>query len=242
MKCVILILLISITTTVFAQRDTAVNPITKVGDTVTISGRIIAGSWLIHVKTKPTFLNLWDSVPNHRLMIRIEPEDRAKFREAPEKYYLNKTVVVKGVVNNYKGTALIKISDTTMLKMNELEKKDTLAFGNKIVQKLSPSAQLNIYTTTDSALQSKWINKVTNQSFQKSISEIRFVQKEIPLRVSPTKESPVIADLQPGIAVSILSKSRKWSYITVKNPDGTSSVFGFIKNRELKHIKKQKAE
>lgn len=242
MKYILLFLSLLQFTPLKAQTKTAVNPINRVGDTITITGRIIAGNFLVHVKTKPTFLNLWDSLPNHRMMVRIEPEDRAKFSSAPEKLFLNQKVSVTGVVENYKGTALIRVADSTMIKLSLAPEMETPSQRNNVFKnKVTPTTPSPI-RVPDSVLQREWVNRVATQSIEQSNKDIRIVQKEIPLRVSPNEESPIIAELEKGIAVSVLYKSRRWSYIAVRKPDGTSSVFGFIKNRRFKHLKKEKTK
>src|SRR4051812_29885959 len=100
-----------------AQTSTPVNPLENVGSTVTISGRIYSGLYLVHVKTKPTFLNVYDSSPSHRLMIRIDSADRGKFTVPPEEQYLNKNISITGRVENYKGTPLIKIDNPSMIRL-----------------------------------------------------------------------------------------------------------------------------
>jgi hypothetical protein len=229
-----------------AQKAIPENPLERIGDTVTISGRIYAGYFLVHVNTKPTFLNLFDSLPNHRLMIRIDSSDREKFSEAPEKYFLNKKVSVTGVVNNYKGTASIKISDPSMISTEDKE-VDTVYQRSNVISnnfvpasdsKLRDSAKL-LPVVRDTALQSEWIKKVAGKSFAQTSADVRIVDKEIPLRVNPATDAPVIAELQPGIAISVLYKSRKWSYITVRKPDGTGGVYGFIKTRTYRKLKKE---
>lgn len=102
----------------FAQ-STNVNPVQHIGDTITIKGRIYAGYYLVHVKTKPTFLNIYDSSPTHYMMLRIDSSDRDKFPEPPEKYFLNKNVSVTGLVTDYKGVPLLKISDSSTIMMLE---------------------------------------------------------------------------------------------------------------------------
>ncbi|HEX8461027.1 MAG TPA: hypothetical protein VF623_06340 [Segetibacter sp.] len=232
-----------------AQKVIPLNPLEHVGDTVTISGRIYAGYYLVHVNTKPTFLNLFDSLPNHRLMLRIDSIDRGKFEVAPEKYFLNQKVSVTGVVANYKGTALIKISDPSMIVSNEkIEVIDTAFHQNTSVSnkpvstidsKFTDSSKLLPATpVADTILQTQWIDKVAGKSYPQTLTDVRIVDKEIPLRVNPASDAPVIAELQPGISISRLHKSKRWSYITVRKPDGTGGVYGFIKTRTYKKLKK----
>jgi len=253
----------------YGQKVVTGNPLDYVGDTVTISGKVYGGAFLKNVKTKPTLLNLGDSIPNHRLIIRIDTADRDKFPSTPETYYLQKKISVTGVVENYKGTGLIKVSDPSAITM-EQPVPDSSAyttnpiFNNQVVQGETETAKTetepaNAASETikrihaedakrraatvraDSLLQSAWIKSVEDKtSYEEGQKNTRVVKKKIPLSISPANSSPVIADLKPGIVLTILLKSNKWSYISVRNTDGTSTVFGFIKNRRLKYLKKQK--
>lgn len=220
-----------------------------VGETVTISGTIYSGAFLTNVKTKPTFFNLGDTNPNHRLMIRIEPEDRDKFPSPPEVYFLNKQVSVTGVVNNYKGTALIKVSQPEMMKTGDASvitppaKVDVVKNTPPVVQlpAVPPKAEANKPSEKklpDTIMQSAWVNGVANKTAEQIKKNMRVVVKEIPLHVSPGNEAPVIALLNPGIVISVLDKSRKWSHIIVRTVDGSNSVLGFIKNKSLRHLKR----
>ena len=226
----------------YAQNDT-LNPKNHVGETVTISGRIFAGNYLIHVKTKPTFLSLYDSLPNHRLMLRIDSADREKFKNPPEVEYLNKQISITGVIENYKGIPLIKVDDPAMIQQ-VAEKRDTILQTNLITNNRynsygkSGDNQLK-KQIPDTVLQSKWVKGVADKAQQQTLTDIWIVQKELPLRVNPSKNAPIIADIQPGIAISILYTSNRWSYVTVKKPDGTGGIYGFIKKRMQKFLKKE---
>src|SRR5688572_23834205 len=103
LKSFLFVLAALFTSAIFSQ-NTAPNPMEQVGENVTISGTIYSGKFLVNVKTKPTFLNLYDSSANHRLMIRIDSGDRGKFSIPPEEQYLNKDLSITGKVENYKGT------------------------------------------------------------------------------------------------------------------------------------------
>jgi hypothetical protein len=228
-----------------AQKVESKNLLDRVGDTVTISGKIYSGAFLINVKTKPTFLNLGDTNPNHRLMIRIEPEDRDKFPSPPEAYYLNKEISVTGVVNNYKGIPLIKVSQPEMIKSesNVVITPSTAPVATTgqpttpVAQPAEKKADVE-KKLPDTLLQTKWVNKVASKNIEQINKNLSVVKKEIPLRISPNDKAPVIALLNPGIVVSVLDKLRKWSHIVVRTVDGSNSVFGFIKNRSLRHLKK----
>lgn len=226
----------------YSQVDT-LNPKNHVGETVTVSGRIFAGNYLIHVKTKPTFLSLYDSLPNHRLMLRIDSADREKFKNPPEIEYLNKQISITGVIENYKGIPLIKVNNPEMIQQVP-EKRETILQTNQITNNRFNSYSKNgdnqlKKQIPDTVLQSKWVKGVADKAQQQTLTDIWIVQKELPLRVNPSKNAPIIADIQPGIAISILYTSNRWSYVTVKKPDGTGGIYGFIKKRMQKYLKKE---
>ena len=231
----------------FSQYKSSTNPTEHIGDTITISGRIYSGNYLIHVKTKPTFLNMFDSVPNHRLMIRIDSGDREKFATPPENAYLNQYISITGRVENYKGTPLIKISDPSMIQQ-VAEKRETTLQTNVITNnKYVPvkGGTIKIYDTNqipDTVLQSKWIKGVADKAQELTLTDIWIVHKLLPLRVNPSKNAPIIADIQPGISLSILYTSNRWSYVTVKKPDGTGGIYGFIKKKMQKYLRKQEVK
>lgn len=243
MKIFIAFLFSLIGRAVFAQP--APNPAEKVGEVVTLSGRVYSANYLVHVKTKPTFLNVYDSSPSHRLMLRIDSIDRAKFSSPPESYFLNRNVTVRGRVENYKGTPLIRITDPSMMEIDKQE-RDTVwqkspVVNNKYVSnapiyQAGPQSALR----SDTALQSKWVSDVSKQNQEMEFTDIRMVMKEIPLRVNPSNDAPLVANLQPGISVSILSTSKKWSYVAIKKPNGSGAIYGFIKKRMHKYLKEVK--
>lgn len=234
------ILIVTNATIAAAQKKVFDDPLNHVGDTVTISGKVYGGAFLKNVKTQPTFLNVGDTNPTHRLMIRIEPEDRSKFAAPPESYFINKQVSVSGVVQNYKGTALISVADPASIQTEAPAPAMNAGINanpvfNNNVAKTAPVASRKV---PDTLLQTKWVQNVASAVVEQATKNLRVVQKEIPLHISPNDESPVIAALNPGIVVSVLSRSRKWSQIVVRAADGSNSVFGFIRNKKLKQTKR----
>ena len=235
------------------QKTLTENFLNNVGDTVIVSGRIYNGAFLTHVKTKPTFLNLGDTSPKHRLIIRIEPEDRAKFPSPPETFFLNKVVVVTGKLQEYKGSPLIQISEPAMIKTTE-EMVDSLRrptnnYTAVAVLNTSNNTAINLVNpppitsslrliVPDSVLQTTWIKSVAEKAVEDKKKNVRLVQREMELRTAPFREAPLIAQLQPGMLVSILYTSKKWSYISIGSIDGFNNVNGFIKNKRFRHLKK----
>ncbi len=254
MKQAIIFLLaaLAITVTLSAQQKALTEDFLKnAGDTVIVYGKIYGGAYLVHVSTKPTFLNLGDTSPNHRLIIRIEPEDRDKFPLPPENYFLNKTVTVTGKLQDYKGQPLIQVSEPAMIK-TDIEPSVPTADTNAVVSaihnanskgdnenKLSPPVAQSLQAIKpDTLLQSAWIKSVTEKAAEEKKRNIRIVQSNITLRTAPYKDAPVIAELHAGMVVSILYTSKKWSYISIGSVDGFNNVNGFIRHKRFRHLKK----
>lgn len=222
--------------------------LSNVGDTVVVLGKIYGGAFLIHVKTKPTFLNLGDTSPAHRLLIRIEPEDRDKFPTPPETFFLNKVVQVTGKLQEYKGSALIQVSEPGMIKTDfspiTANQSDTgtknTSLGIEKIQsahisrKITPSLRMIV---PDSILHTTWIKSVAEKAAEEKKRNVRVVQKTIDLRTAPFGDAPLIAELKRGMLVSILYTLKKWSYISIGSVDGYNNVNGFIKHKRFKHLK-----
>lgn len=229
----------------FSQGKTLTeNFLNNVGDSVVVAGKIYGGAYLIHVKTKPTFLNLGDTSPNHRLIIRIEPEDRDKFPAAPETWFLNKYVRVTGKLQDYKGTPLIQLSQPEMIKTADADTTPVpLAINNNYtgvgnITAAVPAAVNPSVMVPDSVLQTNWIKSVTEKAAEEKKINLRLVQKKIDLRTAPFNDAPLIAQLQQGMVISILYTSKKWSYISIGSVDGFHNVNGFIKHKRFRHLKK----
>lgn len=388
---------------------TANGIVEKSGDTVTVTGRIYAGDFLVHVNTKPTFLKVFDSSPLHMLMLRIDSNDRKKFPIEPEKYYKDKMVSIRGVVSDYKGISLIKVVDPSMVSVDmndhgpepitstgsymsgeefgfgksdsvfrktqdsvrKILEADPARKNKQVLQKYnhSDSVKLNtdkkeivstlpehaivenakteippevVKTTveekkvtqphettpvakaeeekvaevkkpvepkeeeevrkaeepkkeeepkvdttvtikpdkdakedaesdtiteekpdkitqiklrnipaikvapksvvtgneTDSvSAKTNWLKTISSQSFEPVVDELKEVKDgEIDMRTSPNMDAPVIAYLMKKMTIRITHRSKKWSYLTVLNPDGTTGLSGFIKNKAYKNL------
>lgn len=364
-------------------------------DTVTVKGRIYAGDFLVHVITKPTFLKVYDYSPSHMLMIRIDSGDRKNFPMEPEKYFKDKLVSIRGVVSDYKGVSLIKISDPSMVSIDlndngpepitstgsymsgeefgfgksdsifrsvqdsvrkilaadplrkkalaqqtpkstvipvpaskidsttiaikkteppivEISKPDKVAEKEKEPeQPVNPIEEVKTPPVIDSISENKtevkeniakpdstepetikpaeeiredktavdsvdenkpdkvqqirlrnvpvlkatktnevnekisdstnqklvWLKAISSQDFVPVVNETRIVQDgEIEMRTSPNTDAPVIAYLMKKMVVNVTFRSNRWSYVTVLNPDGTTGLSGFVKNKTYKTL------
>jgi hypothetical protein len=195
------------------------------GDSVTITGKVFGGAYLKNVTTKPTLLNLGDSTnPKARLILRIEPEDRDKFSAAPEVLFKNKNITVTGVLNEYKGSALMSVSDPGMIKIDSSVNTANNLFKNA-------GSNTAITKGHDTLFQFTPIRRDDEKS--------KNVRSQLVLRASPQSKAPVIAVLDPGTVIVVPYLTRKWTYVYVKTENGSSKIFGFIKTKALKRLKSE---
>lgn len=197
------------------------------GDSVTITGTVFGGAYLKHVKTRPTLLNLGDSTnPKARLMIRIEPEDRDKFSAPPEELFKNKNITVSGVLDDYKGNALMSVTNPEMIKV------DTQSVSTVNNPFKNNGLNNGINKTPDTLFQYLPIKRNDEKS--------KNVRSQLVLRASPQSNAPVIAVLDPGTVIVVPYMTKKWTYVYVKTENGASKVFGFIKTKALKRLKNER--
>lgn len=76
----------------------------KVGEEVTVKGKVVTTFYAEFSKGKPTFLNLEKPFPNNPMAIIIF-EDQLELLNINAKDYRDKTVLVKGIVKQYKDEA-----------------------------------------------------------------------------------------------------------------------------------------
>ncbi|GMV77229.1 MAG: hypothetical protein AMXMBFR79_03640 [Chitinophagaceae bacterium] len=91
----------------YAQKLTPDEAAKRIGDTVTVCGKIYGGKFFD--KNKLTLLNMGAAYPKSPLTIVIYGENRDKFKNAPEVFYSNKNVCIKGLVQEFKGKPQIII-------------------------------------------------------------------------------------------------------------------------------------
>lgn len=100
---VLVLLLLIFTEICIGQKVTLEEVQNKVGQTVTVCGKIHGGVYLPNATNTPTLLNMGGSFPNHLLTLVIFGEDLKSFPAQPEVYFVNQRVCVTGVVVDYKG-------------------------------------------------------------------------------------------------------------------------------------------
>lgn len=86
-----------------SQAEIKIEDLSKhIGDSITVCTKIYGGIFLDRSKGTPTLLNAGGEYPNAPLTILIWADARKLFKEAPETFYKDKDVCIKGTVILYK--------------------------------------------------------------------------------------------------------------------------------------------
>ena len=81
-----------------------------IGERTTVCGPVVDATWASGSNGKPTFLNLGKSYPDpDRFTVVIWIQNRGNFPQAPEDYYLGKTICVTGLIMEYEGITEIEV-------------------------------------------------------------------------------------------------------------------------------------
>jgi len=81
-----------------------------IGERTTVCGPVVDTTWASGSNGKPTFLNLGKPYPDpDRFTVVIWIQNRSNFPQAPEDYYLGKTICVTGLITEYSGIAEIEV-------------------------------------------------------------------------------------------------------------------------------------
>lgn len=100
-----------------AQTFTAEEASKKVGDSITVCGKIYGGRFFETSAGSPTLLNMGAAFPASPLTIMIPGDVRMKMGYAPEQELKDKNICVKGRVILYKGKPEIIIYNTSQLQI-----------------------------------------------------------------------------------------------------------------------------
>ena len=89
-----------------------------IGERTTVWGPVVDTHWASGSKGKPTFLNIGKpySDPN-RFTVVIWIDYRANFPQAPEAYYLSKTIYVTGLIEEYNGIPQIEVTNPSQIEI-----------------------------------------------------------------------------------------------------------------------------
>lgn len=110
-----------------ARAETAGESITcaeaaqHVGETKTVCGLVVGTKYLETSKSgkKPTFLNFEKPFPNHTFTVVITGANRAKFTEAPEVAFKDKTVCVTGKITVNRNKPEIEVTEPSQITVKE---------------------------------------------------------------------------------------------------------------------------
>lgn len=92
------------------------------GITAEVCGTVASADYLPQVNGKPTFLNLDEAYPNPVFTAVIFEENRKRFRNPPEEYYLNHTICVWGTVRMHEGLPQIIVSRPEQISLSDPDK------------------------------------------------------------------------------------------------------------------------
>lgn len=88
-----------------------------IGERTTVCGPVVDSMWASGSKGKPTFLNIGKPYPDpNRFTVVIWIQNRGKFPQPPEDYYLGKTICVTGLIDEYKGIPQIEVKDPSQIQ------------------------------------------------------------------------------------------------------------------------------
>ena len=91
-----------------------------IGERTTVSGPVVDTHWASGSNGKPTFLNIGKPYPDpDRFTVVIWIDNRGNFPQAPEVYYLGKTICVTGLIDEYpkgSGSAQIEVKDPSQIQ------------------------------------------------------------------------------------------------------------------------------
>jgi len=88
-----------------------------ISERTTVYGPVVDTHWASGSKGKPTFLNIGKPYPDpDRFTVVIWIDYRANFPQAPEVYYLGKTIYVAGLIQEYDNIPQIEAKDPSQIQ------------------------------------------------------------------------------------------------------------------------------
>lgn len=88
-----------------------------IGERTIVYGAVVDTHWASGSKGKPTFLNIGKPYPDpDRFTVVIWIDYRGNFPQAPEVYYLGKTIYVTGLITQYNGIPQIEVKDPSQIQ------------------------------------------------------------------------------------------------------------------------------
>ena len=91
-----------------------------IGESATVCGPVAGTKYASDVSGQPTYLYIGKPYPApDRFTVVIAGENRQKFGNAPERYYLGKTICVRGMIRENEGVAQIEINVPSQISEEE---------------------------------------------------------------------------------------------------------------------------
>lgn len=117
-----------------------------VGDSITVTGRVVGSKFLSNSPTSPLLLNLSSADPNKQVTVVINSKDRGNFGASPERDFLNKDIKVTGKVDMYGGEPQITVQSRNQIvevPLQMVQAKDTPQAGQLVKQPVTNPATTN---------------------------------------------------------------------------------------------------
>lgn len=103
MRIVFTVLFLSIASICFSQTEVNATTIKDhIGDSVKYCGKVVTARLMEKMNNAPAFLNIDGAYPNQVFTVVIWKQEREKFAEKPEAFYLNKNVCIYGKVELFR--------------------------------------------------------------------------------------------------------------------------------------------
>lgn len=96
---------------------TAAQAAERVGESLTVTGRVASSIFLENSDRKPTFLNLDKAYPNQPLTVVIFGKDRGLFETPPDQLFKGRIISVTGEVKSYRDRAEIVVTDPKAISL-----------------------------------------------------------------------------------------------------------------------------
>jgi len=88
-----------------------------IGERITVYGPVVDTHWATSSNGKPTFLNIGKSYPApERFTVVIWMQNRSNFSQAPDVYYLGKSIYVTGLIEEYRGSPQIEVKTPSQIE------------------------------------------------------------------------------------------------------------------------------
>lgn len=103
MRSILILLFLAFASVGYSQVEVNATTIKDhIGDSVKYCGKVVTARLMDRMNNAPAFLNIDGAYPNQVFTVVIWKQDREKFKESPEKFYLNKDVCIYGKVETFK--------------------------------------------------------------------------------------------------------------------------------------------